>query len=178
MIDVFKLIMSVFVVSLHTLFDGSNDGGLLIGIWRTLANMAVPFFFLCTGYFLWGKISGKGVKKVCFASFRKYVKLYFVWTVIYLPLAVIYYVRNHFSVQSAVKNYIRELFLSGQHYNSWVLWYLLSAIYAIAALCFIHMLIKDKGLFSAVLLFRFLLQCTLCFVLCGGRLPQTVLSDC
>lgn len=70
-------------------------------------------------------------------SLVKYIKLYLIWTIIYLPLAIHYYVFSSdpsFTLYSAIKNYFIGFFFTGEHYNSWMLWYLLSVIYTLLLL--------------------------------------------
>ncbi len=177
MVDVFKLIMSVFVVSLHTMPGDTYEGTLLFGIWRASANMAVPFFFLATGFFLYRKLSLSPMneKSVLKQHVIKYIKLYLIWSLIYLPLAIIYYYKNDFTCLSAAMNYVKELFWSGQHYNSWILWYLLSAIYALVAICVITAIVKNNTL-SAVLLFAISAIAYFAFCLLLGKTaaPSTI----
>ena len=53
------------------------------------------------------------------------------WNVIYFTLAVCGYIHEKTSVLKAIILYLRGFFLIGEHYNSWHLWYLLSAIYGL-----------------------------------------------
>lgn len=67
LIDIFKLIFALCVVAIHTnLFGGVKYGYILkCNIYR----LAVPFFFICSGYFLADKVIksnynvGKFIKK-------------------------------------------------------------------------------------------------------------------
>lgn len=78
-------------------------------------------------------------------QFKQYIarmiKLYIIWTAIYFPLAFYYYMRNDNSLFEDIRHYFCGFFLVGENYNSWILWYLLSSIYA---LIFIFFLMK-KG---------------------------------
>lgn len=51
---------------------------------------------------------------------------------IYLPLAVWSYVTCGDLPMDAFRSYMRGLLFIGEHYNSWMLWYLLSTIYSMA----------------------------------------------
>ena len=53
---------------------------------------------------------------------------------IYTPLAVAHYIRTDTSPITAVLLYVRGLIFVGEQYNNWILWYLLSAIYALLVL--------------------------------------------
>lgn len=70
--------------------------------------MAVPFFFLATGYLL--------AKK---------------WMIIYMPMALYHDSVSHTPYKEALISYIRGFLFMGEQYNAWQLWYLLSSIYAL-----------------------------------------------
>ena len=69
------------------------------------------------------------------------LKLYLLWSVIYLPPAIVERLHAGKSVAYNLLHYAKGLILSGEHYNSWILWYLLSSFYA---LLFISFLVKRK----------------------------------
>lgn len=56
-IDLFKLIMALFIILLHTqpLEDISATGNLIVS--SVLGRTAVPFFFVATGFLLYTKIN-------------------------------------------------------------------------------------------------------------------------
>lgn len=90
-IDVFKFIMALFVVVLHThpLYQVSGAMNFLTA--DVIARVAVPFFFTATGFLMEKQISGSGTdaKDVVRGYIRKILGLYCIWTMIYLP-AIIY----------------------------------------------------------------------------------------
>ena len=53
------------------------------------------------------------------------------WNIIYFPLALIGYKNSDSTILYAVMDYIRGLLFVGEHYNSWILWYLLSTTYSL-----------------------------------------------
>ena len=57
--DIFKLIASFFVVFIHCNFYGNI--GIVV---KAIARFAVPFFFLCSGYFLYGSDCKKVLMKL------------------------------------------------------------------------------------------------------------------
>ena len=57
------------------------------------------------------------------------IKLYIIWSIIYLPLAVYKYIQNGNGAVKSSISYIRNFFFVGEHYFSWQLWYLLSTVY-------------------------------------------------
>lgn len=134
-IDLGKFVMALCVVAMHTypLADCSNST--VIAIYDTFKEAAVPFFFLATGYLLAARLREPYGSQENIHIIRRYlikiIKLYLIWSVIYFPLAVYEYVYYGKSVTSSVVKYVQGLVFTGEHYNSWMLWYLLSAIYAV-----------------------------------------------
>ena len=123
-IDTLKLFFSLVVVWIHT--GVGNLGG--------LTPWAVPFFFLVSGFFLFGKLfdetdtsqrSGKIV-----SWWRKILRLYLLWTLIFLPFAVIGFANDHLGFTKSIVVYIRNIVLVGENFLSWPLWYLLGMLWA------------------------------------------------
>lgn len=142
-IDVAKLFMAVCVVAIHTdpLYGCAN--GFLLNLFNQVISWAVPFFFISTG-FLIGKhvdLTNDHAAKQIKTSALKMLKLYLLWSVIYLPPAIVERAHSGKSVAYNLLHYAKGLILNGEHYNSWILWYLLSSFYALLLMSF---LIKHK----------------------------------
>ena len=75
--------------------------------------------------------------------------MYLIWTIVYLPLALYYYCVNDNSFIIDTLNYFRNLFTVGEHFNSPILWYLVSAIYS---LCFVYFLTLKKITIQGIVL--------------------------
>lgn len=76
------------------------------------------------------------------------IKLYLIWTAVYMPLTVKSYIDWGYSVHYAIKSFFIGLIFVGQHYNSWILWYILSTIYTVVL---IYVMTKKKCSTKAVL---------------------------
>ncbi len=144
-IDFWKLIMAFFVVSLH-IRPLENCGVYVVNkFYDVFAAMAVPFFFLAAGFLLAQKMgypmNGEDNRGVILDYLKKILKLYIIWSVVYLPLAVIHYIAENRSPITSAVAYVRGLLFVGEHYNSWHLWYLLSTVYA---LVFVLLLLKKN----------------------------------
>ena len=137
-IDVMKVFFAICVVAIHT-HPYPNYTSTPYSITRFLDILllcAVPFFFITTGYFMGKKLQsplsdGKN-KAVLEYYLKKYLKLYLIWTAVYLPITLYYYiVISEQSVGMMFIDFLRGLLFLGEHWNSWMLWYLLSMIYAL-----------------------------------------------
>ena len=132
-IDVCKFLGAYAVVAVHTTPWNLFGTGAFNSIWLNLIYCAVPGFFMATGYLIarrmeWPFRSESSLSCISH-SFLKMVKLYLIWSLVYLPFAVFDYRRSGIGVHEAVIRYIKGLIFSGEHYGSWMLWYMLSAIY-------------------------------------------------
>lgn len=116
-----KLIMAYVVVAIHTT-DCS-----LMGLTET----AVPYFFIASGFFLFRKLGGSREEDLAVIRqwILKILKLYLIWTAIYLPFTVVGFIRDGLSFQTATAVFLRNLIFVGENYLSWPLWYLLAMIW-------------------------------------------------
>lgn len=131
-IDVVKFIMAMIVVAIHVHPLEYVDNEIIKIGFKIISPCAVPFFFLVTGYFLGKKLIYKtwtDNKLILNKTISKTIKMYVIWSIVYLPLAIWDYVYNEHSFWTDILSYIHGFLLVGDHYNSWILWYLLSAIY-------------------------------------------------
>lgn len=138
-IDLFKFLMAFAVVAIHIEPMKNSNSDLAVKIYSIVVAMAVPYFFMSSGYLLASKIKWTfdedDISKLRRHLF-KIIKMYIVWTVIYTPLSIYHFISEGKNPIIATLSYIRGLLLIGEHYNSWPLWYLLSTIYALSVIIF------------------------------------------
>ncbi len=137
-LDYFRIILSLLVITVHTQSLFSNDSltGWLIS--NGIARIAVPCFFVISGYYLHSKIdNNKAIKKYLLHIFIVYV----VWLIIYLPT---YYntVEAHSLVTFAIMGYYH-------------LWFLPALLLGILMLLALKKFIKNNNLLllSGIILF-------------------------
>ena len=120
-IDLVKVLMAFVVVSIHT------TAWPLLGI----REVAVPYFFIVSGFFLFGKMTGDRAQDLAVirAWTLKILKLYLIWTAVYLPFTVYGYVHDGLSLKQSLAVFVRNLAFVGENFMSWPLWYLLSLIW-------------------------------------------------
>ena len=90
-IDLIKFIMAFAVVAIHTnpLVDCKND--IVQIVYNNIVNMAVPFFFLTTGFLLSERMSFSNKASdisILGHYIGKILKMYFIWMVLYTPLTI------------------------------------------------------------------------------------------
>lgn len=135
-IDLFKFLMAVVVIAIHTNPFVNCQSTLISQIAIIIEDAAVPFFFMASGYLLasgWGDTSlqrEQYIRKMLCAT----VRLYTTWTLISLPLTIYGYVLSGNGIVSCLLSYVKYFLFVGKLYNSYHLWYLLAMIYALLAM--------------------------------------------
>ena len=118
-------------------------GGIVPNCYESLIRIAVPLFFMFSGFLLfqpgWNYYS---VKRHAF----KILKLYLIWNVIYLPITIYFYLGIELPIFKIVYQYFYKLILVGENTYSFQLWYLLSSFYSYIALIVLKKL-KIKNIY-------------------------------
>ena len=168
--------MSICVVAIHTHPFETISNRIVLDVYDEFVRMAVPFFFMVNGYLLTEKISltqkeknddYETVKHFIF----KLLRLYIVWSIIYLPLAIYKYVTDGNGLLRSVFEYIKDFVFLGQHFYSWQLWYLLSALYASLVL---YLIVRNKC--NSIRLVTLLVIVFLCFDLFCTRIVNEAMN--
>lgn len=158
-IDIAKFVAAILVVSIHVDTFFANGNPLLESvnffIENVIGRLAVPFFFTCSGFFIFRKTNEKNlnvepIKK----HLKKLLKLYILWSIIYFPINFSYESANGFF--DRVLCFFRDLCLSTIFgvggYNH--LWYLAASIFAIFILT---LMIKKKINLKWIVIIAFVL---------------------
>ncbi len=157
-VDVLKFVMAILVIAIHTdpLIGVEDSVVTLFG--KNILNLAVPFFFLESGFFLGKKLQEESDElskiKIIKQCRNRLFKLYCIWTAVYLPITIIHFVLEKDGFVRSVLLFIDGFFLLGENYNSWMLWYLLSSIYALSLLVY---LIKRTVPFKVIMIISVLI---------------------
>lgn len=151
-IDFAKIIAAFLVAAIHIppLADISAGASELFS--QVICRIAVPFFFLCSGFFLGEKIKEWGKVK----QYLIYIgKMYVFWTLCYFPQMLDRFWEQENSIWKNVTELLRRFFLVGSYIQ---LWYLLATIVAVLLLylCVSRLKIKE-GVLLAVILVLYLI---------------------
>lgn len=144
LLDVMKYVMAIFVVAIHTCPEMSLKSTMLREIIEGMYSIAVPFFFMASGYLLFRKISlplNRDGEIRMLSYLKKICRLYLVWTIIYLPLTIYGFWMDGIPFFKSVMIFFRNILLVGENFMSWPLWYLLALIVAVGM---IYVLLKLK----------------------------------
>lgn len=143
-LDVMKFVMAIVVVAIHTRPEMSFSSPFVIRLFESVYSIAVPFFFMASGFLLFRKISlplnEEGEQRIK-SYLKRMCRLYLVWTIIYLPLTIYGFYIDGLSPLKAIVVFFRNTLLVGENFMSWPLWYLLALIVAVSI---IYILMKFK----------------------------------
>jgi len=124
-IDILKIVLAFLVVALHifpvTKLKGI-EGLISYEIASGITRIAVPTFFLISGYFLRNKLNDTAY---LFKYAKRILLLYVVWQLIYIPDLIRFYNLKRFSSFDAVLQLV---------FGYWHLWYLLASVLAVGLL--------------------------------------------
>ncbi len=135
--DALKVFFAVCVVAIHSELTLDFQSGTAVSLTGLLESIAVPGFFSISGFFLAQKICGKDkdeIKDTIRKLRLKYIKLYFLMHLLFLPLTAVGIAQMLITYELGIREVIyalfQGLFLTGELFYSWHLWYLLAFIYA------------------------------------------------
>lgn len=60
--------------------------------------------------------------------------MYFVWTIIYIPFAILYYIKAGYTISDALREYINDFIFTGETPMAWHMWYMHTLIISILIL--------------------------------------------
>ena len=132
-IDLMKFLCAILVVGIHISPFGNSDcitiKLLNFGIKQYIARIAIPFFFMCTGFLVFRKTDPE-----CFSAkegiqyAKKIYKLYLLWTLIYSPLIIKGIISNKNGILYGTVKAIRNFIFAGSFTH---LWYLNASAFAV-----------------------------------------------
>lgn len=156
-ISLLKFLLAFVVIGFHTYPPTVLPKGIFRFAYESISGVAVPFFFMSSGYLLSKKMNypfDEASLPIIKKHLKKLVNMYVSWMIIYMPLAIYGDVIKRTGIGRGILLYIRGFFFVGEQYNSWHLWYLLSSIYGLLVITF---LIKKKfspsGMLGVALMF-------------------------
>lgn len=156
-IDILKLFFSICVIAIHTNLCNLLPSPLNSIVLKCILRLAVPFFFMVTGFFLKQKIEKENNLKMTITNYCKHLLFpYVIFELLSVVLNVIVELVNGYSILYVVADVIRHVLF----YPWGALWFIWAAI--ISALILYFFIRKDKlniailvGLFFYALLLLF-----------------------
>ena len=115
-IDCFRMIAAVLIIAIHTspLGTYSELGDFILT--RVIARVAVPFFFMTSGFFLISRYNYKSEKFMKFI--KKTALIYGAVIVLYIPINIY---NGYFKMENLLPNLIKDIVFDGTLYHLWYL---------------------------------------------------------
>lgn len=156
LIDITKFLAAILVVMLHT--GLLSDSTRFVWQFDVILRLAVPFFIICSGYYLGrqGEIINRRIvsnvhNQKMFFFMKKIGRVYIVWSVVYLIFAIPKWIETGWFSVAAFIDWALSFFIRGSYYH---LWYLLFLVYAAFILQIIGNRISCKSfLFLSIVLY-------------------------
>lgn len=127
-VDLFKFFASLLIIGIHTSPFSDVNENVYFFVVHVFCRLAVPFFAVCSGFFLAKtNVADSGLKTLKKQE-TKLIKIYLIWTFLYFLYDIPFAVKGGYFT---IKNYIGfglSVFTKGSHFH---LWYLISIIYAL-----------------------------------------------
>ncbi len=146
--DIFKLVLSIFVIMLHTIpMDLYNVA--TYAIIHMMQRTAVPFFFTITFYHFWSFYDEQKQLNLFIKKIKRLVTLYLFWQMLYLLIASYDWFYPTYFDFGMSKWYLIHVVLLGQF---GILWYVHSVIVGGIASYFLVKLVRKKTIIIAVII--------------------------
>ncbi|MBO5907600.1 MAG: acyltransferase [Clostridia bacterium] len=129
-LDLAKFVSAILIIILHTAPFATYSNVLNFGFRNIITVIAVPFFFLTSGFLAFKKIDSleKGKRNAyVFQYLKRITVMYLIWTAVYFVFVVIKWTRGDFSIFSVLE-YIKDFFFEGSYSTIWFLPALFGAI--------------------------------------------------
>ncbi len=145
-IDYMRLIAALLIVTIHTspLSSYTETGDFILT--RIIARIAVPFFFMTSGFFLISRYNDKPERLKTFI--KRTCAIYAAAIVIYLPINVY---NGYFEISGLMPKLLKDILIDGTLYH---LWYLPASVTgAVIAWYFVRRMGYKKAMAAALLLY-------------------------
>lgn len=161
-LDLAKFVFAFFIIAIHIAPASSTDTTVKFILLHVISRVAVPFYFACSGFFFFRKLSFKNGKILnCIENrtrlllyCKRLVLLYSFWSAVYLLWQIPqWYFAGTLTPHSFLDFFI-SFFLDASYYH---LWYLLATLFAVPAVY----------LFLSMVRIKFLAAIAICFYLFG-----------
>ena len=138
-IDIIKFLCAILIVSIHVAPFGLSDNETLsllnYGISNCFSRIAVPLFFVISGFLLYRKTSVESFSALPTKAYIiKLLRLYIIWTIIYCPLRIESVISDKKGIVHGVLGYIRDTVFYGSYTH---LWYFPALIFSVALISYL-----------------------------------------
>lgn len=154
-IDIFKFICALLIVFMHTY---CHDYGQL-GKWfhQVITTIAVPFFFIVSGFFFTkGLLRNQDIKTYRNKYLKRIIQMYLIWSIITLPISWFLIIAKGHPDYSFILKIIYQLRLFFFTGSLGIYWYILALIYNSLIIYLVFKYKKDLLLYIVSILLFFI----------------------
>ena len=152
-IDLFKFFCAFLIIVLHTSPFSSYSNILTFGIRNIITIIAVPFFFISSGFMVFKKLETFEIQNEKNAYMKKHIKriiiMYLFWSAVYFVFILLDWIFNGFSIY-ALLEYIKDFVFEG---SLATIWFLPALIVATLIVFFLRQKYSYKTIFLVSLPF-------------------------
>jgi len=114
-IDIFRYVCAIMVIAIHTrpFYDIDTHWGYVFS--QILPRIAVPFFFLVSGYFYTRSL--KAGKRIFFPYIKRILQHYAIWSIPYFILDLLQWGTQN--IKGFLANCLYAFTITGSHYHFW-----------------------------------------------------------
>ncbi|WP_302572315.1 acyltransferase family protein [Phocaeicola coprocola] len=154
-IDIVKYIAAIFVIAIHTRPFKNISSEIDFFFVDIICRFAVPFFAVCTGFYVSSIGEKNGIALTIRRSLYKMTKLYIFWSLIYLIYLTFGWIKSGSNITWLYyKGWLQGTIISFSFYH---LWYLISMCYGLCFLILIKRFVNEK-LFIPIIITLWILQ--------------------
>lgn len=146
-IDLMKFLCAILIIILHTNPFGSFSRAINFGFRNIICTVAVPLFFISSGFLFAVKTDGIQDSKQRGDYVKKFslrlILLYVIWSLIYLAFVIINWFRKGFEAYFILK-YVKDFFSKGSYQT---IWFLPALLVAQLVVYFLHKKLSYEKIF-------------------------------
>lgn len=156
-IDFFKLIFSICVVCIHTGFLSFLPPDIAWFINRLIFRIAVPFFFVVNGFFLYKRVCDfqKKAERNLIEYNKKMLKTYAIYTLIYSFLYLLKEILLHRNLNNSILELLHYLIV----YPIGAMWYVWALILSVCIIIIINKFTEINRILYKLFLITFVFYC-------------------
>jgi hypothetical protein len=149
-IDYGKFVFSILIIGLHTAVFSDISYDIAFFINQILARLAVPFFFISSGFFIGLKmLKNNNDSSFIYKYFLKYLKLFLFFSLLYSPLTFYWAYSSAESLTVNILQYIQSILFLAPAY----LWFIIALALGVVIVKFLVKIPIILGVFISLILF-------------------------
>lgn len=149
-LDYAKFVFSIMIIGLHTAVFSDISYEIAFFINQILARLAVPFFFIASGFFIGTKMSVNNNNSTFInQNFIKYLKLFVLFSLLYSPLTFYWAYNSGESLAINILQYIQNILFLAPAY----MWFIIALAIGVIIVKFLTKLPIILGVFISLMLY-------------------------